>query len=57
MSLLELLVLIFVKNPKRNRKTNPYKLYWYKSGWSKTKTAKNNEKYWRWEIENNGFKH
>jgi len=37
-------------------KANPYILFWYRAGWSKTKTEKNNAKYWEWEIMHNGFK-
>lgn len=39
-----------------SEKTNPYTLVWYRSDWSKTKTEKNNAKYWEWEIMYNGFK-
>lgn len=35
---------------------NPYTLVWYRAGWSKAKTQKNNLKYWEWEILHNGFK-
>lgn len=35
---------------------NPYTLVWYRADWSKTKTEKNNAKYWEWEIMYNGFK-
>ena len=37
-------------------KANPYTLVWYRADWSKTKTEKNNAKYWEWEIMYNGFK-
>jgi hypothetical protein len=37
-------------------KVNPYTLVWYRADWSKTKTEKNNAKYWEWEIMHNGFK-
>ena len=37
-------------------KANPYTLVWYRADWSKTKTEKNNTKYWEWEIMYNGFK-
>ena len=37
-------------------KVNPYTLVWYKADWNKTKTEKNNAKYWEWEIIYNGFK-
>lgn len=37
-------------------KVNPYTLVWYRADWSKTKTEKNNAKYWEWEIMYNGFK-
>ena len=37
-------------------KANPYTLVWYMADWSKTKTEKNNAKYWEWEIMYNGFK-
>jgi hypothetical protein len=37
-------------------KANPYALVWYRADWSKTKTEKNNAKYWEWEIMYNGFK-
>ncbi len=35
---------------------NPYQLVWYNVNWSETKTAKNNAKYWKWEVENNNLK-
>ena len=35
---------------------NPYQLVWYRSDWSKSKTEKNNAKYWEWEIMHNGFR-
>lgn len=38
------------------RKPNPYQLVWYKKGWSKTRTEKNNAKYWQFEIEHNGLR-
>jgi hypothetical protein len=34
---------------------NPYKLIWYKKGWSEKRIAKNNAKFWLWEIKNNNF--
>ena len=34
---------------------NPYKLIWYKSGWSESKTDQNNALYWAWEIIYNGL--
>jgi len=37
-------------------KSNPYSLVWYRSDWSESRTAKNNARYWQWEIEHNGFK-
>ena len=37
------------------KKVNPYNLVWYRVDWSKTKTEKNNAKYWEWEIMYNGF--
>ena len=39
-----------------SRKPNPYQLIWYKQGWSKTRTEKNNAKYWQFEIEHNGLR-
>lgn len=39
-----------------SRKPNPYELVWYKQGWSKTRTEKNNAKYWKFEIEHNGLR-
>lgn len=39
-----------------SRKPNPYELVWYKQGWSKTRTEKNNAKYWQFEIEHNGLR-
>jgi len=39
-----------------SRKPNPYQLVWYKQGWSKTRTEKNNAKYWLFEIEHNGLR-
>lgn len=41
---------------EKERKTNPYQLIWYKQGWSQTKVRKNNDKYWKFEIEHNGFR-
>lgn len=35
---------------------NPYSLVYYRAGWGKTKTERNNSKYWQWEFEYNGFK-
>ena len=37
-------------------KVNLYTLVWYRADWSKTKTEKNNAKYWEWEMMYNGFK-
>ena len=37
-------------------KKNPYQLVWYKASWSKTRTEKNNAKYWQFEIEHNNCK-
>jgi len=38
------------------RKPNPYMLLWYKQGWSEKRIAINNSKYWKWEIDHNGFR-
>lgn len=38
------------------RKPNPYSLVWYRRGWSESRIAKNNARYWQWEIDHNGFK-
>lgn len=38
------------------RKTNPYELIWYKQGWSKSRIARNNSKYWEFEVKYNGLK-
>ena len=60
--LLEALKLIKPLNPHlpqanvSGSAVNPYKLVWYNADWSKTKTEKNNAKYWEWEIMYNGFK-
>ena len=63
--LLELLHLIKPQKPRLQqtdvsgsafRKPNPYQLVWYKQGWSKTRTEKNNAKYWQFEIEHNGLR-
>lgn len=35
---------------------NPYELLLYKQGWSQSKIAKNNAKFWEWELTNNKFK-
>lgn len=35
---------------------NPYTLVYYKDGWSANRIAKNNAKYWQWEIKHNSFK-
>lgn len=37
-------------------KINPFKLIWYRFDWSENQVAKNNTRYWKWEIHNNGFK-
>lgn len=37
------------------KKPNPYEWIWYRQGWSDTKIAKNNAKYWEFEIKNNGL--
>lgn len=37
------------------KQQNPYTLLWYKQGWSEKRTAINNTKYWKWEIDHNGF--
>lgn len=39
-----------------SRKPNPYQLVYYKQGWSKTRTEKNNSKFWQFEIEHNGLR-
>ena len=63
--LLELLKLVKPRQPhlpqtnvsgSASRKPNPYQLVWYKQGWSKTRTEKNNAKYWEFEIEHNGLR-
>lgn len=63
--LLELLHLIKPQKPSfcqtpvsgsASRKPNPYEIIWYKAGWSKTRTEKNNAKYWQFEIEHNGLR-
>ena len=38
------------------KKSNPYKLIYYKSTMSKKQIDKNNTNYWSWEIKYNGFK-
>lgn len=38
------------------KKKNPYMLIWYRKGWSENKIARNNKKYWQWEIDHNGFR-
>ena len=35
---------------------NPYMLIWYKQGWDEKQITENNTKYWKWEIDYNGFK-
>lgn len=35
---------------------NPYKLIWYKQGWSESKINSNNCKYWEWEAKYNNQK-
>lgn len=35
---------------------NPYTLVCYRRGWSKNRIAKNNDRYWQWEIEHNRLK-
>ena len=49
--------MVFIKKifTKKTRKKNPFQLIYYKHNWSKTRTEKNNGKYWQWEIENNGL--
>ena len=37
------------------KKKNPYKLMESKEGWSLTRIAENNAKYWEFEIEHNGL--
>ena len=37
------------------KKQNPHMLLWYKQGWSEKRIAINNDKYWQWEIDHNGF--
>jgi len=63
--LLELLKLVKPRQPhlpqtnvsgSASRKPNPYQLVWYRRGWSKTRTEKNNAKYWQFEIEHNGLR-
>jgi hypothetical protein len=39
--------------PKRPE--NPYELIWYRQGWSDKRVAKNNTKYWEWEMKYNNF--
>jgi len=39
-----------------SRKPNPYQLVWYNAKWSKTRTEKNNDKYWQFEIEHNSMR-
>lgn len=34
-----------------NEQKNPYKLIWYSSKLSKKKIAKNNAKFWNWELQ------
>lgn len=38
-----------------SNKTNPYRLVYYKRGWSEARRSKNNSLYWKWEFEHNGF--
>jgi len=38
------------------RKANPYELIWYKQGWSENKVARNNWKFYEFEIKHNGLK-
>jgi len=40
----------------RDKKKNPFQLIWYKAEWSEARTAKNNQKFWEWEIKHNGFR-
>ena len=47
---------LFKTRVTSEKKKNPYMLLWYQKGWSKKRIAKNNYKYWQWEIENNGFR-
>ena len=39
----------------KDKKKNPYTLVCYRAGWSNKKTEVNNLKYWKWEMDNNGF--
>jgi len=45
-----------VRSASTDKKPNPYKLIWYRQGWSKTRIEKNNAKYWEFEIEHNGLR-
>lgn len=38
-----------------DKKPNPYRLICYRQGWIETRIAKNNAKYWDFEIEHNGL--
>ena len=40
----------------RDKHDNPHQLIWYKQGWSKRKTDRNNDNYWLWEIKHNGLR-
>ncbi len=51
----KLLESLHLVKPIQNKPTNPYTLVWYRAGWSKTKTGKNNAKYWEWETLHNGL--
>lgn len=43
-----------IEPPSKSK--NPYELIYYKQEWSAKRTRKNNDKFWEWEILNNGFK-
>lgn len=59
--LIRLLKLLYLIKPNQHvknvvdMKVNPYKLVWYRSGWSKSRIERNNTKYWTFEIEYNGI--
>lgn len=44
------------KEYKNIPKKNPHTLVWYRHDWSEEKTAKNNRKFWAWEIKRNGLR-
>lgn len=46
---------LFGTEPKSKKLDNPYKLIWYRQGWSENKIAKNNLKYWEFEVKYNGL--